>query len=119
MAGYFENGDEQHGPYRGIIRDGATGAITYVDGPCGGVMIFDMNDNGLMATTCLNVPEEGWQKAFVTNGDEPSWTEIAVPGAYDTHVSAVNHRGQVARSYYGPDGVGIFLATPRVNTAQR
>jgi hypothetical protein len=121
MAGYFENGDERYGPYRGIIRDGASGAVTYVDGPpCGGVIIYDMNDNRLMATSCLNVPEEGWQKAYVTNGDEPSWTEIAVPDAYETSVSAVNHRGQVAGSYYGPEGVGIFLATPTIlSTAQR
>jgi hypothetical protein len=119
QAGYFEWAGESFGPYRGVIRDGATGELTFVDGPpCGGVMIWDMNDNRLLATTCINVPEEGYQRAYVTNGDEPSWTEIAVPDAYDTRVTAVNHRGQVAGSYDGPDGIGLFIATP-MNLAQQ
>jgi hypothetical protein len=119
LAGWVD-GDESHAEYRGMKWDAPAGTLPFIDAPDGGVtLVHDMNDHGLMAVTSHDAPEAGGSKSYAYDGT--TWTELVVPGAYETHVYAVNHRGQLAGTCYCADGVKLFIANPVTGTpvAQR
>jgi hypothetical protein len=92
------------------------GVFTAYDAPCGGgTVVQDINDAGLMAVVCHDMPYEGSLISYAFDGT--TWTELVVPDTYVTVVTRVNNAGQFAGWYMGLDGKDHgFVATPMVET---
>jgi hypothetical protein len=97
-----------------VLEDGVFTLVQYEDAFL--TRLEDLNDAGQAVGWALGtrfVPGEGtitWSHGFVWEAG--AFTLFDVPGAYQTQLTGINNRGQLAGTYRDGTGAHGFLATP-------
>jgi hypothetical protein len=117
IVGAFDENNGQVYRTRGfLVRgdwNGTEEKVTVIDAPCGGgTSIRDINDHGIMAVMCFDMPSEGDAYSYAFDGVR--WKELRVPDSYSTQVTRVNNAGELVGWYDGGDGkTHGFIARPQ------